>query len=56
MWDFALLIVFCRCDAVNKIPPCGVEVMSNPTGCDGCVYHLMVFCEMKLFAVLWFLV
>ena len=56
MWDFALLIVFCRCDAVNKISTWSVAVFSNPTVCDVCVFHDAVFGEMKLFAVLWFLV
>ena len=40
---------------------CGVDVfliavISNPTVCDVCVFHAAVFGEMKLFAVLWFLV
>ena len=43
-------------DAVNKISICGVAVTSNLTVCDVCVFHAAVFGEMKLFAVLWFLV
>ena len=51
------LLMFFRCrDAVNKISICGVAVISNLTVCDVCVFHAAVFCEMKLFAVLWFLV
>ena len=41
---------------MNKISTCGVAVISNPTVCDVCVFHATVFGEMKLFAVLWFLV
>ena len=41
--------------AVNKIPICSVAVISNLTVCDVCVFHASVFGEMKLFAVLWFL-
>ena len=43
-------------DALNKISICGVVVISNLTVCDVCVFHAAVFGEMKLFAVLWFLV
>jgi len=35
---------------VNKIPPCGVVVISNLAGDDISVYHPTVFGEMKLFA------
>ena len=31
-------------------------MISNLTVCDVCVFNAMVFGEMKLFAVLWFLV
>ena len=31
-------------------------VILNPSVCDVCVFHSAVFGEMKLFAVLWFLV
>ena len=41
---------------VNKISTWGVAVISNPRVCDVCVFHGMVFSEMKLFAVIWFLV
>ena len=41
---------------MNKISICGVAVISNLTVCDVCVFHAAVFSEMKLFAVLWFLV
>ena len=41
---------------MNKISICGVAVISNPTVCDVCVFYATVFGEMKLFAVLWFLV
>jgi len=40
---------------VNKISTCGVAVISNATVCDVCVFHAVVFSEMKLFAVLGFL-
>jgi len=42
-------------DAVNKIQPGGVAVISNPTVCDVCVFHAAVFGEITLFAVLGFL-
>ena len=49
--------VFFQCgDAVNKISTYGVAVISNLTVCDVCVFHAAVFGEMKLFAVLGFLV
>ena len=41
---------------MHKISICGVAVISNLTVCDVCVFHAAVFGEMKLFAVLWFLV
>ena len=41
---------------MNKISTCGVAVISNPTLCDVCVFHDAVFSEMKLFAVLVFLI
>ena len=51
------VLMFSRCcDAVNKISICGVVVVSNLTVCDVFVFHAAVFSEMKLFAVLWFLV
>ena len=50
----AVLIFFFN--AVNKISTCGVAVISNPTVCDVCDFHTAVFSEMKLFAVLGFLV
>ena len=43
-------------DAVNKISTYGVAVISNPTVCDVCDFHAAVVGEMKLFAVLGFLV
>ena len=43
-------------DAVNKISICGVAVFSIPSVCDVFVFHAAVFGEMKLFAVLSFLV
>ena len=48
---FAVLIVFSNAS-------CVVEVILNPTCtvCSVCVYLLTVFSEMKLSAVLWFLV
>ena len=36
---------------VNKIPHCGVAVISNPTVCDVCAFKPTVFGETKLFAV-----
>ena len=41
---------------MNKISICGVVVISNLMVCDVCVFHASVYGEMKLFAVLWFLV
>ena len=41
---------------VNKISICSVVVISNLMVCDVCVFHAVLFGEMKLFAVLWFLV
>ena len=41
---------------MNKILTCGVAVISNPTVCDVCVFHAAVFGEMKMFAVLGFLI
>ena len=52
----AVLMSFYCGDAVNKISICGVAVILNPSVCDVCVFHSAVFGEMKLFAVLWFLV
>ena len=52
----AVLVIFYCGDAVNKISICGVAVISNPSMRDVCVYHAAVFGEIKLFAVLWFLV
>ena len=37
---------------MNKIPHCGVVVISNPTVCDFCVFKATVFGETKLFAVM----
>lgn len=48
----AVLMLFCCGDAVNKISICGVVVISNPLVCDVCVFHAVVFGEMRLFAVL----
>ena len=33
---------------VNKIPHCGVAVISNPTVCDVCAFKLTVFGETKI--------
>ena len=52
----AVLMFFYCGDAVNKISIRGVAVIANPSVCDVCVCHLAVFGEMKLFAVVWFLV
>ena len=41
---------------MNKIPSCGVAVISNPAVCDICVFKLTVCRETKLFVVLRFLV
>ena len=41
---------------MNKISTCGVAVISNPTMCDVYVFYVAVFGEMKLLAVLGFLV
>ena len=50
-----LMYLYCG-DAVNKISIYGAAVISNPLVCDVCVFHAAVFGEMKLFAVLSFLV
>ena len=34
---------------MNKISTCNVVVISDPTVCDVCVFHAVVFSEMKLF-------
>ena len=52
----AVLMSFYFGDAVNKISICGVAVILYPTVCNVCVFRSAVFGEMKLFAVLWFLV
>ena len=52
----AVLMFFYCGDAVNKMSICGVAVISNPSVCDVYVVHAAVLGEMKLFAVLWFLV
>ena len=41
---------------VNKVPTYCVVVISNSLVCNVCVFHATVFGEIKLFAVLWFLV
>jgi len=43
-------------DVVKEIPPCRVAVISNPTVYNASVFHAAVFGELKLFAVLGFLV
>ena len=48
----AVLMFFNCGDAVSRISICGVAVISNPSVCDVCVFHVAVFGEMKLFAVL----
>ena len=53
------MLMFSECgDAVNKISTWGVAVISNPTVCDvrGFFLYIAVFGEMKLLAVLGFLV
>ena len=51
------VLMFFQCgDAVNKISTYGVAVISNPMVCDVYVFQAAVFGEMKLFAVLEFLV
>ena len=51
------VLMFFQCgNAVNEISTCGVAVISNPTVCDDCVFCVAVFVEMKLLAVLRFLV
>ena len=52
-WGFAVLqccSVFCI--PVNKIPHCGIAVISKPTVCDVCAFQPMVSGKTKLFAVL----
>ena len=52
----ALLTAFLmpQCSRVNKILPCSVVVTLNPLACDVCVFHAMVFSEIKLVVMLWF--
>ena len=52
----AVLMFFYYGDAVSRISICGVAMISNPSVCDVCVFHVAVVGEMKLFAVLQFLV
>ena len=46
----------CGVTVLMVISICGLAVIANPTVCDVCVSQATVFGEMKLFAVLWFLV
>ena len=34
----AVLLIFLRGVAVNKIPACGIAVIPNPAVCDVCVF------------------
>ena len=52
----AVKMFFLFGDAVNNFSICGVAVISNLTVCNVHVFHASLFGEMKLFAVLWFLV
>jgi len=52
----SVLLIFLCGIWVNKIPPLGIAVNSNPTVYDICVFKPTVFSETKLFAVLQFLV
>ena len=47
----AVLLSFLCGIPVNKIPHCGVAVISNPMVCDVCAFKPTVFGETKLFAV-----
>ena len=47
----AVLLSFLCGIPVNKIPHCGVAVISKPTVCDVCAFKPTVFGETKLFAV-----
>ena len=53
---FAVLLSFLCGISVNKIPHCGIAVISNPAVCVVCVFKPPVYGETKLFAVLRFLV
>ena len=44
----AVLMFFHCGDAVSRVSICGVAVISNPSVCDVCVFHVAVFGEMKL--------
>ena len=46
----AVLLSFWCGIPVNKIPHCGVAVISNPTVRDVCAFKPTVFSETKLFA------
>ena len=46
-----MLLIFLRGIPVNKIPHCGVAVISNPTVCDVCAFKPTVFGETILFAM-----
>ena len=48
----AVLMFFYCGDGVSRISICGVAVISNPSMCDFCVFHVAVFGEMTLFTVL----
>ena len=48
----AVLLRFLCGIPMNKIPHCGVAVISNPTVCDVCAFKPTVFSETKLFTVL----
>ena len=39
----SLFFFFLSGDTVNKIPTCGVAVISNPLVCDVCAFHATVF-------------
>ena len=49
----AVLMFFFYCsDTMSRISISDVAVISNPAVCDFCVFHVAVFGEMKLIAVL----
>ena len=48
----AVLLSFLCSIPVNKVPPCGIMVISNPTACGVCAFKPTVFSETELFVVL----
>ena len=52
LWCCGVDVFFYCGDAVYRILICSVEVISNPSVCDICVFHAAVFSEMKCCSLL----